>query len=69
MEKSTAEIRLKKTWDLFSKSCFLTIKDLPKLEEAFVKSLIKIEELALSRQKWRARAEDAERKLKEISTC
>ena len=62
---SVAEIRLKETWALFESNCNLTLKDLPKLQEAFTKASIKIEELRLSREKWRARAENAERKLKE----
>tara|TARA_R110002110_G_scaffold176970_2_gene381354 strand:- start:310 stop:519 length:210 start_codon:yes stop_codon:yes gene_type:complete len=50
--KSAAEIRLKQCWDLIEQTGTIKFSDLPKLEEAFTKALLKIEELTKSRDKW-----------------
>ena len=68
-DPSAAAIQLRETWDLFEKNCNLTLKNLSQLQEAFTKALIQIERLTLSRQNWRIRAENAEARLKEISSC
>ena len=68
-EKSVAEIQLKRACSLFENSVQISIKDLPKIQAAFSKTFEKITELKISRESWRIRAENAERKLKEIPFC
>ena len=66
LEKSVAEIQLKKVYSLFENSSQILIKDLPKIQAAFSQTFEKITELKISRENWRLRAENAEAKLKSL---
>ena len=66
--KSNAELQLHRTWKLFEDNAYISVRNLDKLKASFSKALLKIEELRLSRERWRARAENAEHKLKKISS-
>jgi len=65
-KKSLAELQLHRTWKLFEDNAYISVRHLNKLKDSFSKALLKIEELRLSRGRWRIRAENAEYKLKRL---
>ncbi len=55
---------LKTVWAEFENQAVITIKDMRKLSETFMKAQLEIERLEDSRNSWRKRCELAESKLK-----
>ena len=66
--RSAAEDLIKKFWEEFLKNDFISINHLLELQDKFSRLLMKCEELRKSRDKWRVRAENAEKEIRHLQT-
>jgi len=67
-EKSAAEIEIMRVWNDLMSYGFISVHDFKKFLSRLSSLLFKCEELRKSRDKWRARAENAEKELKKSSS-
>jgi len=64
---SASESALKNFWNDLLNTPMIPVTNLLKLNDKLFKVLLRVQELTQSRNKWRLRAEQAEKKLKEMN--
>ena len=64
MSQALAYKGLKACWKMIEKNTVFTFENMEQIKTAFSRMFLRLDELELSRKKWRKRAEEAEAKLK-----